>query len=106
MPGWAEWGGACTSLPGGRGPHRLLVTNIWGPAHRPNLDRVLLCWGGSWGPSYVTILYVALHLTQLLPDLKQEGVGVCANHSWTHVRTHRSPQEDGRCSMGDLVWQP
>lgn len=64
------------------GPRGLLVTDIWGPAHRPNLDRVLLCWGGlrgdSRGPSYVTILYVALHLTQLLPDLKQGG-WVCAN---------------------------
>lgn len=80
----SNWGG------GARG---WLVTDIWGPAHRPNLDRVLLCWGGLWRPSYVTILYVALHLTQLLPDLKRRG-GFVQMPSRTHAylaHTYRPP---------------
>lgn len=86
------------------GPHGLLVTDIWGPAHRPNLDGVLLCWGDlrrdSRGPSYVTILYVALHLTQLLPYLKQGG-WICANTQPDTVsRTHaQAPQEAGTGSQ-------
>lgn len=73
------------------------MTGIWGLAHRPNLDRVLLCWGGLGGgsrrPSYITILYVALHLTQLLPDLKQGGVGLCKypSGSTPTLHTHTDP---------------
>lgn len=70
------------------------MTDIWGPAHRPNLDGALLSWGGlcgaSQGPSYGTILYVALHLTQLLPDLKQGG-RIYANTTSIHTRTHTGP---------------
>lgn len=93
------------------GPRGLLVTDIWGPAHRPNLDRVLLCWGGlrgdSRGPSYVTILYVALHLTQLLPDLKQGG-WVCANtqpdtRPPCHAHTHRPLRRTAQALHG---WSP
>lgn len=99
----------------GGGPGRLLVTDIWGLAHRPNLDGVLLCGGGSWGPSYVTILYVALHLTQLLPYLKQGRSGsLCQSQPDTWLlctpehtdplrRTVDAP--DSQSPMGDLVWQ-
>lgn len=84
---------------GGEGPHGQLLTDIWGPAHCPNLDGILLCLGGlrggSQGPSYVTILYVALHLTQLLPDLKQGGVGLCKYtarcSSTLHILRHADP---------------
>lgn len=82
------------------------MTDIWGPAHRPNLDGALLIWGGlcggSQGPSQGTILYVALHLTQLLPDLKQGGqfTQAPASHMHTEAVPHTPTQ-----GHGGLLWK-
>lgn len=52
------------------------------PARPSNLGRVLLCSGGL---SHITVLHVALHLTQLLPDLEQ-GDWVCVE-AWLDTRS-------------------
>ena len=52
------------------------------PALPSNLSGVLLCSGGL---SHVTILHMALHLTQLLPDLEQGG-WICVE-AWLDARS-------------------